>query len=109
MGDELWACTICLACQEHCPVFITPMEKIVEMRRGLVLMESRFPLEVQLVLKNLENNSKPLGSGPGAASGLGQKDRNAHQPDAHRANHADKGQLRWDCLSLLPYDGPGWN
>lgn len=65
MEEELWACTTCLACQEHCPVFITPMEKIVEMRRGLVLMESRFPPEVQLVFRNLENNSNPWGVGMG--------------------------------------------
>jgi Fe-S oxidoreductase/nitrate reductase gamma subunit len=63
--EELWACTTCMACQEHCPVFITPMEKIVEMRRGLVLMESRFPPEVQLVFRNLENNSNPWGVGLG--------------------------------------------
>ncbi len=63
--DELWACTTCMACQEHCPVFITQMEKIVEMRRGLVLMESRFPPEVQLIFRNLENNSNPWGVGRG--------------------------------------------
>lgn len=61
--DELWACTTCRACQEHCPVFIEQMEKIVEMRRGLVLMESRFPSEVQPFFRNLEVNSNPWGIG----------------------------------------------
>ncbi|MBI4595690.1 MAG: 4Fe-4S dicluster domain-containing protein [Candidatus Tectomicrobia bacterium] len=61
--DEIWACTTCRACQEHCPVFIEQMEKIVEMRRGLVLMESRFPAEVQPFFRNMEVNSNPWGIG----------------------------------------------
>ena len=61
--DTIWACTACLNCHEQCPVFITTFDKTVEMRRYLVLMESRFPTEVQLVFRNMENNSNPWGVG----------------------------------------------
>jgi Fe-S oxidoreductase len=58
--DELWACTTCGSCEEVCPVRIEPIDKIIAMRRNLVLMESRFPSEVQLVFRNMENNMAHL-------------------------------------------------
>lgn len=61
--DELWACTTCGACVEHCPVCIEHVDKIVDMRRYLVLMESRFPSEMKPVFKGLETNSNPWGIG----------------------------------------------
>ena len=63
--DVIWACTNCLACAMVCPVFIPCVDKLSEMRRYLVLMESRFPQEVQLVFRNMENNSNPWGVGLG--------------------------------------------
>jgi Fe-S oxidoreductase/nitrate reductase gamma subunit len=63
--DVIWACTNCLACAMVCPVFIPCVDKLLEMRRYLVLMESRFPQEVQLVFRNMENNSNPWGVGLG--------------------------------------------
>ncbi|MFZ1946585.1 MAG: heterodisulfide reductase-related iron-sulfur binding cluster, partial [bacterium] len=57
--DAIWACTTCRACEEHCPIFIEHVEKIVEMRRNLVLMASRFPQEVTALYKNLETNYNP--------------------------------------------------
>jgi Fe-S oxidoreductase/nitrate reductase gamma subunit len=63
--DVIWSCTNCLACAMVCPVFIPCVDKFLEMRRYLVLMESRFPQEVQLVFRNMENNSNPWGVGLG--------------------------------------------
>lgn len=63
--DVIWACTNCLACAMVCPVFIPCVDKFLEMRRYLVLMESRFPSEVQLVFRNMENNNNPWGVGSG--------------------------------------------
>jgi Fe-S oxidoreductase len=57
--DAIWSCTTCRACEEHCPIFIEHVEKIVEMRRNLVLMASRFPQEVTALFKNLETNYNP--------------------------------------------------
>jgi Fe-S oxidoreductase/nitrate reductase gamma subunit len=63
LEDEIWSCTTCGACVEHCPVFIEPYPKLIDMRRYLTLMESRFPPEVQTAMRNMENNSNPWGIG----------------------------------------------
>ncbi|MCX6142428.1 MAG: (Fe-S)-binding protein [Ignavibacteriales bacterium] len=58
-AEELFACTTCMACMQECPVNIEHVDAIVDMRRSLVLMESNFPPEVQVVFRNLENNFSP--------------------------------------------------
>jgi len=57
--EELWACTSCRACVEECPVSIDQLDIINELRRDLVLMESRFPEEAQGALTSLERNGSP--------------------------------------------------
>jgi Fe-S oxidoreductase len=57
--EELWACTSCRACVHECPVSIDQLEIINELRRGLVLNESRFPEEVQPAFESLERNGSP--------------------------------------------------
>jgi Fe-S oxidoreductase len=57
--NVLWACTTCRWCVDACPVFIDHVPKIVDMRRWLVLTESRFPAELQPTFRNLENNGNP--------------------------------------------------
>ncbi len=60
--DALWSCTTCRACQEICPAAIEQVNKIVEMRRNLVLMEGEFPgEEVVAAMDNTEVNGNPLG------------------------------------------------
>lgn len=61
--ETIWSCTTCLNCHEHCPVFETTIDKTLELRRYLVLMEANFPQEVQAVFRNFENNSNPWGVG----------------------------------------------
>jgi Fe-S oxidoreductase/nitrate reductase gamma subunit len=63
--DELWACTTCRACVQECPVSIDQLDVIGELRRDLVLMESRFPPEVQPVFQSLERNGSPWAFDPG--------------------------------------------
>ncbi|MET0851213.1 MAG: (Fe-S)-binding protein [Candidatus Rokuibacteriota bacterium] len=58
--NVLWACTTCRWCVEACPVFIEHVPKIVDMRRWLVLTESRFPSELAPTFRNLENNGSPF-------------------------------------------------
>jgi Fe-S oxidoreductase len=60
---ELWACTTCMACMQECPVMIEHMDTIVEIRRGLVLNESRFPPELHPTFSNLERNFTPWAFG----------------------------------------------
>jgi Fe-S oxidoreductase len=57
--DVIWACTSCRACEIACPVFIEHTDKIYDIRRNLVMMESRFPAEVQTVFRNMETNATP--------------------------------------------------
>jgi Fe-S oxidoreductase/nitrate reductase gamma subunit len=57
--NVLWACTMCRWCVDACPVFIEHVPKIVDMRRWLVLTESRFPAELQPAFRNLETNGNP--------------------------------------------------
>ncbi len=59
--DVIWSCTTCRSCEENCPLLITHVDKIVDLRRYLVLMESRFPKELNAALKNLETKSNPWG------------------------------------------------
>ncbi|MEI8127129.1 MAG: heterodisulfide reductase-related iron-sulfur binding cluster [Actinomycetota bacterium] len=61
--DILWSCTTCGACVEECPVDIEHVDAIIDMRRYEVLMESRFPSEASLLLRNMENQGDPWGLG----------------------------------------------
>ncbi len=62
--DAIWSCTTCRACQDICPAEIEHVNKIVEMRRNLVLMEGEFPgEEVLTAMEQTEVNGNPLGIG----------------------------------------------
>jgi len=61
--DMLWSCTTCGACVEQCPVDIEHVDHIVDMRRHQVLMESAFPEEAGIMLRNLEHAGDPWGRG----------------------------------------------
>lgn len=57
--EELWACTTCNACTEACPVNIDPLSIIVDLRRYLVMEESKMPAELMNMSSNIENNGAP--------------------------------------------------
>src|SRR3954453_8018147 len=57
--DVLWSCTNCGACVEQCPVDIQHIDHIDDMRRYQVLIESSFPSEAGVMLRNLENGGNP--------------------------------------------------
>ncbi|CAN5903276.1 (Fe-S)-binding protein [soil metagenome] len=63
--DELWACTSCRACVTECPVSIDQLDVINELRRNLVLTESRFPEELQPVFESRERDGSPWAFNPG--------------------------------------------
>lgn len=60
---ELWSCTNCMYCMEHCSAAIEHVPKIIDMRRYKVLTEADFAPELQLTCRNMENNSNPWGIG----------------------------------------------
>jgi Fe-S oxidoreductase len=70
--EVVWACTTCGACMQECPVDIEHVDTIVDLRRNLVMAESRFPAEAGALLRNLEGTSNPWG-----------------MPQAQRADWAD--------------------
>ena len=59
--EELWACTTCRACDDICPVNIEILDKILDMRRYLSLMEADFPTELGKTYVSMENSSNPYG------------------------------------------------
>ena len=71
--EEIWACTSCKACDENCPVGIEILDKILDMRRYLSLMESNFPAELGNAYRAMENQGNPWG--------MNQADRGAWAKD----------------------------
>lgn len=57
--EELWACTSCNACVEECPVNISPLSIIMDMRRYLVMEQSAAPTTLNAMMSNIENNGAP--------------------------------------------------
>ena len=57
--EELWACTSCNACVEECPVNISPLSIIMDMRRYLVMEQSAAPMPINAMMSNIENNGAP--------------------------------------------------
>ena len=57
--EELWACTSCNACVEECPVNISPLSIIMDMRRFLVMEQSAAPMPLNAMMTNIENNGAP--------------------------------------------------
>ncbi|MGR6835464.1 (Fe-S)-binding protein [Syntrophomonas erecta] len=83
----LWDCTNCGACVEHCPMFIEHIDKIIEMRRNLVMWQGDMPSEAQMAFTNTERNYNPWGVGW-----------------ASRAEWLKERDIR-DLVNLLPEDG----
>lgn len=57
--EELWACTSCNACVQACPVNIDPLSIIIDLRRYLVMEESKVPSELAGMFTRIENNGAP--------------------------------------------------
>jgi len=59
LEEEIWACTTCNACTEACPININPMEIIIDLRRYLIMEESKSPDSITTMFNNIENNGAP--------------------------------------------------
>ena len=57
--DVVWSCTSCRACEEQCPVMISYVDKIVGMRRELVMMKAEFPPQLEGAFRGIETNGNP--------------------------------------------------
>jgi len=80
--EVLWACTTCRACEEQCPVNITYVDKIVQMRRHLVTMKGEFPSELGKPFEGMEGNGNPWN--------LARVDRSAWSEGLEIKKFADK-------------------
>ncbi|CAN5752743.1 (Fe-S)-binding protein [soil metagenome] len=92
--DVLWACTTCRACEEQCPVFISYVDKIVDMRRNLQMIRGEFPHELQKPFQGMETNGNPWN--------LSRMDRAAWSDGLAIPTFADNPKaevLYWVCCS----------
>jgi len=64
--EVVWDCVTCGACMQECPVNIEHVDHIIDMRRNLVMAESRFPTEAGTLLRNIENSNNPWGMQQGS-------------------------------------------
>ncbi len=81
--EEIWACTSCKACDENCPVGIEILDKILDMRRYLSLMESNFPTELGTAYRAMENSGNPWG--------MSQSERGQWAGDLHGIDVVEPG------------------
>jgi Fe-S oxidoreductase len=58
-SEEIWACTLCNACAQACPLNISQPNLIMDMRRYLVLEEGKAPMGINTMFANIENNGAP--------------------------------------------------
>ena len=63
-ADVLWSCTTCGACVEQCPVDIEYVDRVIDVRRQQILMESAFPRELSGMFRKLESKGNPWGLAP---------------------------------------------
>jgi Fe-S oxidoreductase len=59
--DVVWDCVTCGACVRECPVGIEHIDHIIDLRRNLVMVESRFPEEAGTMLRDVDRSSNPWG------------------------------------------------
>jgi len=62
--EVIWECTTCRNCLEHCPAFIEPMVKLIDLRRYLVLQHGKIPRETHFAFRNIERRGNPWGFDP---------------------------------------------
>ena len=61
IADTAWACTTCGACLAACPAYVSPVDDIIDVRRGQALMTGKMPGPVGLALRNIERQNNPWG------------------------------------------------
>jgi Fe-S oxidoreductase len=86
--DEIWSCTTCGACEEECPLLVEYIDKIVDLRRGMV-DDGNVPQSLQKPLKALETRGNPYG-----------------KPDKKRGDWVKAADFRQSC-KVKALDGKG--
>jgi len=89
--DEIWSCTTCGACEEECPLLVEYIDKIVDLRRGMI-DDGNVPQSLQKPLKALESRGNPYGKMEkkrGEWAYAGELQQAGHIKTLHRQNEAD--------------------
>ena len=100
-AEEIWACVSCRACDEVCPVNIEILDKILDMRRYLSLMESNFPTELGASLPVDGELVQPVGHGPGRAGRLGRRARRGRADRRRLVTHRPRVPLLGGLRGVL--------
>ncbi|MEM9195681.1 MAG: heterodisulfide reductase-related iron-sulfur binding cluster, partial [Myxococcota bacterium] len=94
--DVLWACTTCRACEEQCPVMISYVDKIVGMRRELVMVKAEMPPELQRPFQGMEMNGNPWNiSAADRGDWVDELKRNDGIEVPFLSDHKDAAVLYW--------------
>ena len=103
--EVVWDCVTCGACVHECPVSIEHVDHIVDLRRHLVMVESRFPTEAGTMLRDVGRSSNPWGKAQVGAGGVGRRPRRA-RARARRPGARDPllGRLRCVLRRACPRD-----
>ncbi|MEJ7697769.1 MAG: (Fe-S)-binding protein [Candidatus Limnocylindrales bacterium] len=100
--DAVWDCVTCGACVEACPVLIEHVDKIVGLRRNLVLEESRFPPELTGAFRAMEGQGNPWGQPASTRDGLDEaRCRSRCRTVASVASAGRAGRTRGPVLGRL--------
>ena len=101
--DEIWSCTTCGACEEECPLLIENIDKIVDLRRGMV-DDGNVPKSIQKALKALESRGNPYGKMEKKKADWA-KDKDFQQTCAVRVVNGDSGaETLYFVDSITSYD-----
>jgi Fe-S oxidoreductase/nitrate reductase gamma subunit len=94
-ADEMWACTSCMACVEHCPIYIEPLDKIIDMRRYQVMGEARLPAETRPMIRDLEIYGDVQGKGVAHRADWAMNRGVLQMSQTSTSNGADVDVLLW--------------
>jgi Fe-S oxidoreductase len=102
-ADEIWSCTTCGACEQECPLMIEYVDKIVDLRRGLV-DEGDVPQSLQKPLKALDKRGNPFGHKEKARGDWALAEGFADQVDVKLLGGEEKAQALYFVDSITSYD-----
>jgi Fe-S oxidoreductase/nitrate reductase gamma subunit len=86
--EEIWACTTCRNCEDQCPVMNEHVEKIIDLRRYLVLTEGKMNSDAQRAIQNIERQGNPWGLNRKERENWREAADGVHIPTVKEANKA---------------------
>ena len=102
--EEIWACTTCRNCEDRCPVMNEHVDKIIDLRRYLVLTEGKMDAEAQRAMTNIERQGNPWGLNRKERETWRQGDDEVTVPTVKknrklaRSSNIYSGLVQWDHM-----------